>query len=328
MVEMVEASAPGKVILFGEHFVVKGTRSLASAISLRVSVAVRRLQEGPLRVYSDRAGVHGDTVDLETLATSNATLKPLAALIRYLRDEYDIKPLPATVNVKSSIPIGAGLGSSAAFAAAFALAYARLAGVRLELDDIWKASFESEKVAHGRPSGIDNTLAVYGGSILYRPGFRGFRLDIGLPEGYQIVIANTGVPRSTRDVVRSVLDRAERTWEASKYVYEAADKIVGLALDALRKGDVELLADLMELNQGLLYGMGASSIHIERLLYAARSAGALAAKLTGAGRGGCVIVLAREPDVGRIVSVLRGEGATEVFPVSLGSPGVRLEREE
>ncbi len=322
---MVEkASAPGKIILFGEHFVVKGIQSIATAIDLRVTVSLEERSDGYVYISSPRAGIDAK-ISLESLLRAEGVLAPLAGLLRYFKDRYGVDPRPFNLHVESQIPVGAGLGSSAAFSAAFSLAYSRMTGLTLTRKEIAMASLEAEKIAHGRPSGIDSTIAVYGGSILYVKGEEPKPLTLRLPEGVSIIVADTGRERSTRQVVEHVLSVAERTRPASDHIYSAAGEIVRLALQAFASQDARLLGILMDVNQGLLYSVGASSYEIEKLLFAARRAGALGAKLTGAGWGGSIIALVEDFLAGRVKEELLRSGAREVFSTGIGAEGVKSE---
>ncbi len=318
----VAASAPGKVILFGEHFVVKGSRSLATAIPLRVHVIIEP-GEGKIVFHSPIAGVDA-WINPRDLSYGDSRLAPIARLLAFLKEEYGYSIVPHRVTVESKLPVGAGLGSSASLAVAYALAYTAYHGDPLERERLLRASYEAEKVAHGNPSGIDNTIAVYGGSLIYKRGQPPKRIDLSLPRGYKLIVADTGIPRNTRRVVEHVLRVAEATWRASQHIYEAADRIVDLALQAIREGDPRLLGTLMNLNQGLLNAVGASSRAIEEVVHALRRAGALGAKLTGAGWGGAVIALVEEGVDERVMASVRPL-TRSVFSVDIGVEGARLE---
>lgn len=316
------ASAPGKVILFGEHFVVKGSRSLAVSITLRVRTTVSE-STGLIRFYSPLARVDS-WINPSTLEYGDERLAPLSRLLEYLRERHGFRIVPHNVVVESSLPVGAGLGSSASLAASYALAYSAYMGSPLSREELLEASYEAEKVAHGNPSGVDNTIAVYGGGLIYRRGSGFNRLDVQLPPGYKLLVIDTGVPRNTRSVVEHVLNVASITWEASEHLYIAADKIIDLALRALKARDAFLLGTLMNLNQGLLNAMGASSDVIENVVFALRRSGALGAKLTGAGWGGSVIALVSEDLVDRVKANVSGM-ARSIHDVGIGVDGVRLE---
>ncbi len=315
------ASAPGKVILFGEHFVVKGSRSLVAAISLRVRVRVSPREGGRIRFHSPIAGVES-WIDPATLEYGDPRLAPLARLLEHLSG-LGYERVPHDVYVESSLPVGAGLGSSASLAVAYALAYTASLGDPLRGEDLVRAGYEAEVVAHGNPSGVDNTIAVYGGALVYRRGEGFRRVPLSLPRGYRLLVVDTGVPRVTRRVVEHVLGVAERAWESARHIYRAADALVDLALEAFRRGDAGMLGTLMNMNQGLLYAVGASSRVIEEIVYEARDAGAVGAKLTGAGWGGSVIVLAGADRLSRVVSRLR-RLARSVHIVDLAGPGALL----
>lgn len=316
------ASAPGKVILFGEHFVVKGKRSLVAAIGLRVRAHLRPSGQG-IRVRSPALGMDS-WIDPASLEPGDPRLAPLARLLRFLRDEYGYSIVGHEAVIESMLPVGAGLGSSASTAVAYALAYTALHGDPLEGERLIRASYEAEREAHGNPSGVDNTIAVVGGGLVYSRtgGFR--RVVIRVPRGHSFLIIDTGVPRRTRDVVERVLARAEATWPAARHVYEAADAIIDLALEAFERGDAGLLGELMDLNQGLLSAVGASSLVIEEAVHTARRHGALGAKLTGAGWGGAVIALVPKERVPGVVGALEERGY-RVYRVDLGVEGARLE---
>ena len=318
------ASAPGKIILFGEHFVVKGAPSIVSAICRRVYVRIHEDPHGRFTVESDRLGLRISTRPGEA-ERLEGPLAPLSGILRWFHEHKGVRPGPVRVVVRSEIPIGAGLGSSAAFAAAFALAYARLHGLRLSQGEIEEASLAAERIAHGRPSGIDTAIAVRGGTLLYSKGTAPERLEVRLPEGYTLLVADSGVLRSTRQVVEHVIYRASRTGGSGEALYEIARMLVRDAIEALGRGDAERLGLLMDLNHGLLYALGASSLELERLVFAARRAGALGAKLTGAGWGGSVIVLVPVEREHAVRGALVGAGAREVFRTGLGCEGVRPE---
>ncbi len=317
------ASAPGKVILFGEHFVVKGSRSLVTAIPLRVRVIINPTDQEKIIFKSPIAGVHA-WINPGDLSYGDERLAPLAKLLEYLRSSLGYSIFPHEVIVESKLPVGAGLGSSASLAAAYALAYTAFHGSPLDRSKLLAVSYEAEKVAHGNPSGIDNTIAVYGGSLIYKRGSPPQRISVSLPVGYKLIVADTGIQRNTRRVVEHVLRVADATWKASKFIYTAADAIIDLALNALKNNDAELLGLLMNLNQGLLNAVGASSKTIEEVLHHMRRGGALGAKLTGAGWGGAVIALVSEENVDNVFNLVKPI-VKAVFSVGIGADGVLLE---
>ena len=310
-------SAPGKVILFGEHFVVEGVPAIASAIGLRVRACVT-------------TEVGGDRVIVESNVFGKAEVYPAkppswASQFRRIIELFGERfgeIVAAKITIESSLPVGAGLGSSAASAVAFAAAYGLAYGVRLPLSEVSQLAFEAEKLVHGKPSGIDNTISCYGGTILYTRG-RGFEhLDVNLPQTVKLVIADSGIQRSTKQAVSLVLARKRKLGKLGDMIYDVARELVHKAIDALRRADIELLGELMDVNHGLLNAMGVSLPELETLVHRARRAGAYGAKITGAGLGGTIIALVDDDRVDNVVRSL-SEVAAKVFITSINGPGLK-----
>ncbi|MEB2836417.1 MAG: mevalonate kinase [Desulfurococcales archaeon] len=318
------ASAPGKVILLGEHFVVRGSRALVASISLRVRVEVERRGSWPSIIESEGLGSRA-LLRRNLRLEGPAEFEPFKAILGLLHSRgWSLEPFRARIT--GGLPIGAGLGSSAAVSAAFALAYTALLGSPAPPRDLLELALEGERVVHENPSGVDSAIAVHGGFLVYRRGEEPRRVDLRLPEGSVLVIADSGIPRRTGDIVLHVLGRARAAGRASEALYRAADILIDEALNALREGDARRLGALMDLAHGMLAGLGASSRVLDGLVHAAREAGAYGAKLTGAGWGGSIIALVPGDAVERVRAALLGAGARWAEAVSLGGPGAVLER--
>ncbi len=301
---VIEASAPGKVILFGEHFVVKGKPAIALALDLRVNVKVDNASTNTITIYSYDTNSKLE-IELNNLRMrGSGNLVQLHRIIEVLSSRTKLKP--AYVEISSNIPIAAGLGSSASLAVAFTAAYSKFLGLDLTREEISRIAYEAEKIVHGKPSGIDNTIATYGGAILYRAG-EFSKIRLGNIQSVSLIIADTGITRSTRKAVLRVLELYDKYPEILSLIYDAAEKIVLRALDALTKSSWTTIGELMNLNHGLLSSIGVSMLELEELVYIARKAGALGAKITGAGMGGSIIALAYSGNSARIADVLRGK---------------------
>jgi len=314
-------SAPGKVILFGEHFVVEGVPAIASAIGLRVRACV------DIGVDSSRV-----RVIVKSDAFGEAEIYPAkppkwASQFRHIVELFgkrfgDI--IAAKITIESSLPVGAGLGSSAASAVAFTAAYGLAYGIQLPASEVSQLAFEAEKLVHGKPSGIDNTVSCYGGTILYARN-EGFKpLNVNLPPSVKLVIADSGIQRSTAQAVSLVLARKQKLGKLGNMIYSVARELVLTAVDALKKADIELLGELMDVNHGLLNAMGVSLPELETLVHRARKAGAYGAKITGAGLGGTIIALVDADKIDRVVKSLN-EVAARVYTTSINSPGLKYD---
>lgn len=265
--------ACGKVILFGEHAVVHGVPAIAAGID-RGAEAVARRTEGPSRlVLGARTIAVGDDDDLA---------RALAALLA----EGGGAPA-VSVEARTDLPPGGGLGCSAALGIAIGRAVARLAG---EDDERAQArGLAWEKVFHGNPSGVDTAAAALGGCLRFVRGGEVSR--VAPARDLWLAVGSTGQPSSTKRMVESVARQRERQPEAFERTLAGFRSLVDNAKLAIEAGDVRAVGSLFDLAQMLLSGWMLSTEAIERLCSIARGAGALGAKLTGAGGGGCVIAL-------------------------------------
>jgi mevalonate kinase len=224
------------------------------------------------------------------------------------------------VEINSQIPVGVGLGSSAAVAVSTIAAIAKLFNVELKKDEIRELAFVSEKCIHGKPSGIDQTTSTYGGIILYKPG-EGFT-PVKAGEDLTIVVGNTGKARSTGELVKKVRGLMSKRKRFAAAMIESATQISYKALNAIERGNLTELGELMNRNHNLLLKIGVSSEELNKLVEAARSAGALGAKLTGAGGGGCMIALTTKRNREAVADAIRAAGG-ESYILKMDEQGVR-----
>ena len=283
--------ACGKVILLGEHAVVYGRAALAAGLSGGLRVETRDAANGCLALSVEAWELELD----ETDATAPGEL------LRLLRDALGLSG-GARLAVDTWLPPGAGLGSSAALSVGLVRALSRLAGLDLSLVETNRLALRAERIFHGQPSGLDNTMATYGGLCLFNadgeaeiPAFEplaGERLGVQrCARALRLAIGSSGVRRSTREAVEGVRELGRRdplTFE------RILDRIHALSLEgagAAVKGDHRALGSAMNCNQESLRRLDVSHPALEELIEEALSGGALGAKLTGAGLGGCAVAL-------------------------------------
>lgn len=304
----VESSAPGKVILFGEHAVVYGE----PAIAVPVSEVEARATVEPAPSGSGLTLVAADLEQRFTLAEAPPR-DPLALAARLTLDRLSASVPDATIVVRSSIPIASGLGSGAAVSTAIVRALAEFMDRPLSPALVSELVFEVERIHHGTPSGIDNTVIAYEQPVYFvRTDASGPHLmSVGAP--FTLVIADTGLPSPTKRLV----SRVRTEWRLDRARYEKLFKEIGdVAREGYRKitaGDVAALGPLMDRNHALLIQLGVSSPTLDELVDAARGAGASGAKLSGAGQGGNVVALANAEDAQNVVEVLKEAGAVHVI---------------
>jgi mevalonate kinase len=220
-----------------------------------------------------------------------------------------------TITVSSTIPIARGLGSGAAVATAMVKALGLHFSAQLSPQDVSRLVYEVERLHHGTPSGIDNTVIAYERPVYFVRGQDLEAFPVGRP--LQLVIADTGVTSSTKAVVEAV----RVAWKRSKDEYEALFDDVGSIARAARRamemGDEESLGHRMDENHRLLQEMGVSSSQLDSLVEAARRGGALGGKLSGAGRGGNIIALVTPERRDDVEKALISEGAQSVIQTEI-----------
>ena len=303
------ASAPAKVILFGEHFVVYGKPALLAAIDRRTVVNARLLDERKVSIESD-IGAYAEYSKsgirvLKGNRTAKSVLDPINdAIKRAMEAHHD--DVGVGVILKSKIPHGIGLGSSAASCVASIAAVSSIFDKR---DKQWvcDTAIESERIIHKNSSGADCYVSTFGGIMRYSKN-DGFR-KIVAKKPLRLVVSNTGIRHSTGMLVEGVGKFREANPAKFKDLAEQAEEISGNALHAIRVGNIAKLGQLMIQNQQLLEQIGVSHRRAKSLVNLNLKAGAVGAKITGAGGGGAVIALAASNEEGaRIAAAVRKAG--------------------
>jgi mevalonate kinase len=327
----VVATAPGKAIIFGEHAVVYGRPAIAvpvTDVQATAEIIAGEPGSGLWLVAADLPAPDGAPGGHRYRLRDAPADDPLRAIVdlaldAFLRNSaftgyaepadagnHSIEP-NLLITVTSTIPIARGLGSGAAVATAMARAIARYFGGSPQPGEISRLVYEVEKLHHGTPSGIDNTVISYEQPVFFVRGEGIVRLSVGAV--LSLVIADTGVASSTREVVGDL----RRRWQAQPEYYEGLFDEIGdiarLAKTAIERGDPRAVGHLMNENHELLKALGVSSLELDTLVEAARAAGALGAKMSGAGWGGNMLALVEPHRAPAVADALREAGATKTI---------------
>jgi mevalonate kinase len=303
---MSKASAPGKVILFGEHAVVYSQPALAVPVT-QVQAEVRID-----KVFSPGIRINAPNIQLNERLDSLALSHPLAATVRNTLTALEAGSLSGvTILVRSTIPVASGLGSGAAVSVAIIRALAKHLKKDLTNEQVSALAFETEKLYHGTPSGIDNTVVTYAKPVYFVKGQPIEILRVKKP--FTIVIGDTGIPASTRESVRDVRVQHHKQPERYETLFAAIGSIARTACQLIENGMPESFGPLMDENHALLRSMGVSSPELDHLVETARVAGALGAKLSGGGRGGNMIALVPAGKAGAVARSLKAAGATNTI---------------
>ncbi len=307
------ASAPAKVILFGEHFVVYGVGAILCSIDRRVSVSASATGGKKIRISSEMGDA---TMGLRPEPGEAPHAAPVAFVAREMIRRFGHAG-GLDIDIRSEVPPGAGLGSSSACCVAAAAAVSGLFA-RLPKDEILEIATRAERTILAGASGADGAACTYGGIITYDVK-RGAQKLTAAP-GIRIIVANSGEAHSTAEMVsRAGLFREENPGVFGELCRKESG-LVRRAGDALRAGDARSLGREMSENQSYLERIGVSGRRLREIIGIADMTG-YGSKITGAGGGGCIISAAAGRDVAKTMDALRGCGC-ECFETGIGSRGL------
>lgn len=304
------SSGHGKIILLGEHAVVYGRHAIATPIPLAIQAHVQRGGDG-VELIIQRWGVEQRLH--RSAEKQHAYEKSLAIIFKTLGLERESMRLEIFPNV----PRAMGLGGSAAIAVATIRALDRCFELGLDDERVNELAFECEKIAHGTPSGIDNTLSTSGQTMLFRSGESPLRKVIEIDQAVQLVVGISGIESLTAATVARVRKAREAHPELYETIFNQIDSLVIEGVDALVGHKLDTLGELMNICHGLLNAMQVSSWELEEMIQIARRHGALGAKLTGGG-GSIIALCPPEPGAAdRIKSGIR-EAGYQTIQVTMG----------
>ena len=301
--EMGKGSGYGKVILFGEHFVVHGLPGIVSAIDSTTDAEVHKSLKG-LQIKDERKTAKG--------YSEEKRLQQIESIERMLKAMGIDPKIGLDIWIGGTLPGFSGLGASAASSVAIARAIAQELGMQIPDEKINQVAYEAEKAYAGNPSGIDNAAATYGGLMWFKKDTTGGpdkieKLHARRP--IEIVIGSTGKVANTKAMVEGVAER--KTKNPSKYepLFKQAENVALAGRKALENYDLKKIGELMNENHRLLQEIGVSSKELDMLVDLARKQGAFGAKLTGGGGGGCMVALTPGKELqGKVVSVIKSAG--------------------
>ncbi|NQS91593.1 MAG: mevalonate kinase, partial [Chloroflexi bacterium] len=306
------ATAPGKIILFGEHAVVYGEPAIAVPV---LSLQARALVSAQVNGKSGQIWIEAPDISLSAPYIDLNDNHPLREAINAVLGDRDPAHTPACkIQIFSTIPRASGLGSSAAISAATIRAFSAFLGKRLTDKEVSDLTYIVEIIHHGTPSGIDNTVVAHQKPVYYQKGDPLQLLSIGEP--FSILIVDTGIPGKTREAVAGVREKWLDDPDSLNQIFSDIGLISKSAKDLIESGSTEQLGPLMNQNHLLLQKLGVSTPRLDQLVQIARDHGALGAKLSGGGLGGHLIALV-ERDSETIAENLILAGASSAMITSV-----------
>lgn len=301
----------GKVVILGEHSVVYGRHAIAVPVPLVIKALVEDHDKG-IHLIIPRWGIEYE------LAANPQDRRSFERPAGVMLDELGLGGRSMRIEVFPEVPRSMGLGGSAAMAVAIVRALDKHFKLGLTDDEVNRLAFESEKVAHGNPSGLDNTLACYAKPLVYRRGDPPLVEPLNIREPIPAVIGMTGYEGLTAKTVGRVREAWKKDQQLYERIFDQIDALVLRGVQAIQDGDVKLLGEMMNICHGMLNALQVSTPELEQLVDIARENGALGAKLTGGGGGGSIIAVC-EDNQQQIVDAIRAAGF-QAMAVNLGAP--------
>ncbi|MCW4018053.1 MAG: mevalonate kinase [Candidatus Bathyarchaeota archaeon] len=300
---MGKGSGYGKVILFGEHFVVHGVPGIVSATDAKTDSEVKKTAQ-VITITDERKGSKGYAEEKK--------LQQIESIQRMLKAMGMNPQTSMSIWIGGDLPGFSGLGASAASSVAIARAISEEFGLNLPDERINEVAYEAEKAYAGNPSGIDNTAATFGGFMWFKKNTAGgpdFVERISIREPVEIVICSTGKVANTKAMVEGVAERKKQNPQKYDPMFKRAEEIAAEGKKALETGDIKKVGELMNENHTILQGIEVSSKELDLLVDIARKEGALGAKLTGGGGGGCMVALTPGKELQeKVASAMEKEG--------------------
>ena len=307
-----KASAPGKVILFGEHFVVYGVKAILCAINKRVTVTAEKIKEEKISIKSDI----GD-LELELnkpISEINSPLKPFYYLAnKIIRNQST----GIEIKIEPDIPLGAGLGSSSACCVAGAAAISKLFSEKTK-EEILELAIEAERTIFENTSGADCTVCTYGGIIEYEKE-KGF-IKIKSKPNFYLIIANSNIKHSTESIVSKVKQFKNEDTERFSKLCNDESKLIEDVLQLLKENNIQKLGQKVVQNQKYLETLGISNEKLKDMIKIGQES-TFGTKITGAGDGGCVFSLTDESNLENTINEFKKKNY-DCFSVKIDYDGL------
>ena len=306
------ASAPGKVILFGEHFVVYGVKAILCSINKRVTVTAEKTSERKISINSKIGKL--ELEPNKPISEINSPLKPFYYLANKAVENKDTG---IHIQIDSEIPLGAGLGSSSACCVAGAAAIFKLFG-NISKEEVLKLAIEAERTIFENTSGADCTVCTYGGIMEYDKN-KGFK-KIEHEPNFQLVIINSNMEHSTQSMVSKVKEFENKNKEEFLRLSNLESELVEDVLKLVKENKIQEIGQKMNQNQEYLENIGISNNELTKMIKTGQES-SFGAKITGSGGGGCIFALTNESNLQNILKKFK-DNNYECFSTKIDFKGL------
>jgi mevalonate kinase len=319
---MIITSAPGKIILFGEHAVVHGKPCIVSAVDARMRVFLKKRKGNKIFLNSPDLNLKNYFISIDDLdKPTEKEVRFVLTAIKNFFEKYKVKR-GLEIKTKSEFSMEFGLGSSSAVTVATIKALSEFFEIKMENKELFDLAYKTILDIQGVGSGFDLAAAIYGGILYFVTGGKLIeKIKVG---DIPLVIGYTGIKADTATLVKMVNRKLKENPKKIKKIFDEIKKIVNLARIEIENKNWRKVGELMNLNQDLLRKLEVSSKKLENLIKAALDSGAYGAKLSGAGGGDCMIAIADRENFKNIKEAIKKAGG-EIIEVKVPAEGVKIE---
>ncbi len=316
----ITVSAPGKLMLFGEHTVVYGRPCIVTTVGQRMKVTVELLDKPLFQLNAPDVQIESYQKPITNLGKGD--ISKGVRFVEFAVKNFGIKKGGLKIITKSQFNSSFGFGSSSAATVCVIKALSELTGKKLSNKQIFDLSYKTVLDVQGKGSGFDVAAATYGGTLYFVTEGKTIK-PLNLPS-LPLIVGFTGIKADTVTIVNQVLEKAKKYPNIIENIYTAIQTIVALARKSLIKEDFQTVGELMNFNQGYLVALGVSSQKLDNMINLSKDAGAYGAKLSGAGVGDCMIALALPSKVKLVKNAITKAGG-QIINVKTNVEGVRIE---
>jgi mevalonate kinase len=301
------------MILCGEHAVVY--QQPAIAIPVLSCATTTKIFARPLAPQGE-IFIRAEALQIAKPLHQLSENDPIRLTIDLVKEHFSLNSLPACeILITSTLPVAAGMGSSASLSVSIIRALSEFIGHPLAVDQVNKLAFEAEKFHHGNPSGVDNTVIAYQRPVYFIRGNSPEFLRVAAP--FHFIVADTGVAASTSQAVAGVRERWQKDTSGYEKLFSQIGRITKQVRTCLSEADFQACGELLTQNHEYLQKMEVSCRELDALVTAALSVGALGAKLSGGGLGGNMLALVFPDDLNKVKLALLAAGAKNTLTVTL-----------
>ncbi len=322
----VKVSAPGKLMLFGEHAVIYDRPCIVTAVNHRISTEVEILDKEKIIINAPEVKINNYQKEISDLSSDSDLSKGVRFVETAIRNFFNKYKVSSGLKIqtKSEFSSQFGFGSSSAVTVGTLKALSILLDIRMSKRDLFDLAYKTVLDVQGVGSGFDIAAGIWGGTLYFVTG--GKEITPLKSKELPLVVGYTGIKAETAPLVRQVAQLRESNPESINEIFDLIEKITNNAVDLFKKDKLDFgkLGELMNINQGLLDSLGVNTIELSRLIYAARNSGAFGAKLSGAGGGDCMIALALGKQKDEVERSIKKSGG-KIISIKNNTQGVRKE---